>query len=164
MLRLSGTANDSIVDGKGLRFTVFTQGCMHCCPGCHNPQTHDPSGGYDCSLEELWKKISVNPLLDGVTFSGGEPMLQAGELAVLAQRCHKHGLNVWVYSGYTLEQLLEEQEPDRMALLAETDVLVDGPFLLEQRSLDLLFRGSANQRILNVPESLRQRRACLLEG
>ena len=102
-------------------------------------------------------------MLDGVTFSGGEPMLQAGELAILAKRCHQKGLTVWVYTGYTIEYLLKEQNPDRMALLAETDVLIDGPFLLEERSLDLLFRGSANQRILNVSESLRKQKACLLD-
>ncbi len=153
ILRLSGVANDSIVDGKGLRYTVFVQGCPHHCKGCHNPQTHDFAAGYEEDTDTLLKAISANPLLDGVTLSGGEPMCQAKALLPLARECRARGLSVWVYSGYTYEMILEH--PDMLALLKEVDVLIDGPFQLENRSLELTFKGSSNQRGIDVQESLK---------
>ena len=109
-MRIANTISDSIVDGPGLRFTVFTQGCPHACPGCHNPETHDPSGGYEESVEVLCQKMAGNPLTEGLTLSGGDPFLQAGECALLARGAHERGLNVWVYTGYTYEKLMEDIE------------------------------------------------------
>ncbi len=152
MIRIASTVNDSIVDGPGLRFTVFTQGCPHRCVGCHNPDTHDPLEGHLVSCEEIMEKINKNPLLDGVTLSGGEPMDQAENLAPLALECKKAGLNVWVYTGYLFEDLVDN--PACMSLLKNTDVLVDGPFILARRSLELFFCGSDNQRVIDVAKSL----------
>lgn len=160
-MRIASTISDSIVDGPGLRFTVFTQGCPHHCPGCHNPETHDPAGGREISVEELARIMLGNPLTDGLTLSGGEPFLQAEECAALARIARGRGLNVWAYTGYTYEKLLEEGEPARLALLEALDVLVDGPFVLARKSYDALFRGSDNQRLLDVPASLRAGRAVL---
>ena len=152
-LRIAGTVGDSIVDGPGLRLTVFTQGCPHHCPGCHNPQTHDFSGGYDATVEELFAQYRENPLLRGVTLSGGEPFCQPAPLAELARLVHGAGGDVFCYTGYTYEQLLAMDDPAVASLLDEVDVLIDGPFLLAERDLTLLFRGSANQRLLDVPRS-----------
>ena len=162
-LRIAGTVAESIVDGPGFRFTLFTQGCPHHCEGCHNPETHDFNGGSEMSTDEVIKKLLSNPLTDGITFSGGEPFEQAGECAVIAKAARENGLNVWAYSGYTFDELLvkAEKQPDVMELLKLTDVLVDGRFVLEQRSLSLKWRGSANQRILDVPASLTAGQAVL---
>lgn len=162
-IRIAGTANDSIVDGPGIRFTVFAQGCPHKCAGCHNPQTHPFDGGRVCDVEELWAVIDANPLLDGITLSGGEPFCQPGPLAVLARRAKGKGLNVWTYTGYTFEELLYGgMGGGAMELLANTDVLIDGRFVLSERSLALKYRGSKNQRLLDVKKSLEQREAVSL--
>ena len=153
-LRIAGVVNDSIVDGPGYRFTIFTQGCPHRCPGCHNPQTHDPRGGSWIDTDELMGQILANPLLEGVTFSGGEPFSQAEILAQLGREIKKHGLSLWCYSGYTLESLLAMNKPSVNHLLEVADVLVDGPFILEERDLELSFRGSRNQRLIDLPASL----------
>lgn len=151
-IRISGIVNDSVVDGPGFRLAVFTQGCPHHCAGCHNPQTHDFEGGREIDTQEIIEKLRGNPLLDGITLSGGEPFCQGAACAELASAAHALGLNVWTYSGYTYEQLLAGDAEQR-ALLAETDVLVDGPFVLPQRTLELRFRGSANQRLIDVKAS-----------
>ena len=153
-IRIAGTVNDSIVDGPGLRFTVFTQGCPHHCPGCHNPETHDPMGGRDADTEDIIKDMLRNPLLSGVTLSGGDPMLQPAPCLQIARAAHRNELNVWLYTGYTWEQLCASNDPDRMALLAEADVLVDGPFIAAERSLELKYCGSRNQRLIDVKASL----------
>ncbi len=153
-IRIAGTVDDSIVDGPGFRYTVFTQGCSHHCPGCHNPETHDFAGGRVVDTETILAQIRQNPLLDGLTLSGGDPMEQPLPCAELARQAHALGLNVWCYTGYTLEQLLSAAVPDRLALLRETDVLVDGPFLLDQRSLELKYCGSRNQRLIDVKKTL----------
>lgn len=153
-ISLSGVTGDSIVDGPGLRLTIFTQGCLHHCPGCHNPQTHDPEGGSWADTEDILAAAAENPLLDGITLSGGDPFLQPVPCLALAEGAHKIGLNVWTYTGYTWEALWEENAPEKIALLKETDVLVDGPFLLAERSLDLQFCGSRNQRLIDVKKSL----------
>ena len=153
-IRIAGVTNDSIVDGPGFRLAVFTQGCPHHCPGCHNPETHDPQGGHDADTAEIIGVMNRNPLLAGVTLTGGEPMMQPQACLELARAAHAAGKNVWCYTGFTFEALLREADPDRMALLRETDVLVDGPFLLAQRSLDVRFRGSRNQRLIDVQKSL----------
>ncbi|MBR0228861.1 MAG: anaerobic ribonucleoside-triphosphate reductase activating protein [Clostridia bacterium] len=155
-IRIAGVVNDSIVDGPGLRFSVFTQGCSHHCPGCHNPETHDPQGGHDEDTEALIAKMKKNPLLSGLTLTGGDPLEQSAPCLELAKAAHALGLNVWAYTGYTWEQLLDRDDPDQMALLREVDVLVDGPFILAERSLELDYRGSKNQRLIDVPASLRE--------
>ena len=153
-MRMAGTVQDSIVDGPGFRFTVFTQGCSHHCPGCHNPQTHDTSGGTEHTVEELLERMRSNPLTDGLTLSGGEPFEQPEDCLLLAQGAHESGLNVWSYTGYLFEFLRDQGTEAQKALLRELDVLVDGPFLLEQRTLSLPWRGSRNQRVIDVPKSL----------
>ena len=150
-IKIAGTVNDSIVDGEGYRFTIFTQGCPHHCPGCHNPQTHDFSGGKTVDTESLLAQILENPLLSGVTFSGGEPFCQPEPLLALAEKLHENGLDLWIYTGYTLEELQARPEPAIARLLAAADVLVDGPFRLAERDLTLSFRGSRNQRVIDMP-------------
>lgn len=151
---MSGIAGDSIVDGPGIRLTIFTQGCPHHCPGCHNPQTHDLDGGSWGDTDDIAAVMAENPLLDGITLSGGEPFLQPVPCLALAKEAHRLGLNVWAYTGYTWEELLAENDAERMAFLREIDVLMDGPFLLAERSLELRFRGSRNQRAIAVQKSL----------
>lgn len=149
-LKIAGIVDDSIVDGEGVRLTVFTQGCPHHCHGCHNPQTWNLAGGHEIDTEEVIQKLKENPLLSGVTFSGGEPFLQPAPLAEIARAAHKLGLDVWSYTGFTLEEL--EKRTDVQQLLNEVDVLVDGPYMEDLRDLTLRFRGSSNQRIINLNE------------
>ena len=153
-MRIFGTVEDSIVDGPGLRYSVFVQGCPHHCPGCHNPESHDFTGGKTADTAELIKPLQKNPLLDGLTLSGGDPMCQAQGCRILAEAAHAARMNVWCYTGYTWEVLHQENDPARMALLKELDVLVDGPFILAQRSLELKYCGSRNQRLIDVQKSL----------
>ena len=154
-IRLYGLVTDSIVDGPGFRTAIFTQGCPYHCPGCHNPDSQPFEGGTVWTLDDVEKKFSNNPLLDGITLSGGEPAEQAAACAELARRAHAKGLNVWMYSGSTLEKLNERArtDADLKALLDEADVLVDGPFLLAERSLELDFCGSRNQRLIDMKET-----------
>ena len=158
-LRLAGVIRESIVDGPGLRMTIFTQGCPHNCEGCHNPQTHDFKGGYISHPENILKAIDEDPLLRGVTFSGGEPFMQPEALAQLAEEIHKRGLDVLTYTGFTFEQIIDSGDDRKLALLKQTDYLVDGKFVLALRSLELHFRGSSNQRIIAVKRSLEEGRA-----
>lgn len=153
-IQVAGTVGDSITDGPGLRFTLFVQGCPRRCPGCHNPTALEFHGGVPTAWEDLLAQIQRNPLLKGVTLSGGEPFCQAEALLPLCRALREKGYELAAYTGYTLEELLEEGDPHRLALLALLDVVVDGPFLRERRNLALPFRGSENQRILNVPASL----------
>ncbi len=155
-IRISGIINESIVDGPGIRMVIFAQGCRHNCKGCHNPQTHSFDGGELIEIDEIVEKIRKNPLLDGVTFSGGEPFEQADAFAALAKKIKELGLNVMVYSGYTFEQLIQNSNDRKgwMELLNNAKILVDGPFILEQKDLLLKFRGSSNQRIINIEKSL----------
>lgn len=160
-IRIAGIVNDSIVDGPGFRLSIFTQGCPHACPGCHNPQTHDFAAGRDEDTEAIIEKMHKNPLLDGITLSGGEPFCQPRPCAELARAAHESGLNVWCYTGYTFEELIKMQNPDQLALLESVDVLVDGRFVLQQRTLECRFRGSSNQRLLDVRQSLVSKEAIL---
>ncbi|MBQ8122522.1 MAG: anaerobic ribonucleoside-triphosphate reductase activating protein [Ruminococcus sp.] len=154
-LRIAGTVNDSIVDGPGIRFTIFTQGCPHHCEGCHNPQTHDFAGGELVDTDTLLAKIKGNPLLDGVTFSGGEPFCQAETLAALGKQIRDLGLNIVTYTGYTFEQLYAGRDKNGWGeLLAVTDILIDGPFIQAQRDWEIKFRGSSNQRYIDCQASL----------
>lgn len=151
-LRIADIVNESVVDGKGIRMTIFTQGCPHRCEGCHNPQTHDFNGGHEITVGEIVDKVVRDPLLDGITLSGGEPFMQPAPLAALCGAVHARGLNVWTYTGFTLEELREKAaaDPDTAALLDQTDVLVDGRFELSKRDLQLVFRGSSNQRVIDM--------------
>lgn len=160
-IRIAGIVNDSIVDGPGLRLTVFTQGCPHHCPECHNPESHDYQGGEEREIEEILSMARENILLDGITLSGGEPFVQAEACARIAEQARAFGLNVWCYTGYTFEKIIASQKPEWMNLLEHIDVLVDGPFLIEQKTLEAKFRGSANQRIIDVPASLMSGEICL---
>ena len=153
MLNLSGLISDSIVDGPGIRTTVFSQGCPHHCPGCHNPETWEFGCGTDMEEERLVEIVRGNPLCRGVTFSGGEPFAQAEGFAKLARLLKEKGYEVASYTGYTFEELLEGSAEQRL-LLESIDILIDGPFLLAEKSLEVPFRGSKNQRILDVPKSL----------
>ena len=154
-IRLAGLEPESIVDGPGYRFTVFVQGCPHNCPGCHNPQTHDFSGGHLADTDDVIAHLGKNPLVRGLTLSGGEPMMQPEPLYLIAKAAKEKGMNVWCYTGFTLEELLRENRADRMRLLSAVDVLVDGPFRSHERSLDLLYRGSKNQRLIDMPATLK---------
>ena len=153
-IRIAGIVRESIVDGPGIRFTVFAQGCPHRCKGCHNESTLDFEGGYDCELSKILAEIDKNPLLTGVTFSGGEPFCQAKAFYELGLEIKSRGLDIVSYSGYTLEELQEMAEKDESVnkLLEVTDYLVDGPFILEERDLTLEFRGSKNQRFIKMSD------------
>ena len=152
-IRIAGTVNDSIVDGPGYRYTIFAQGCPHHCPGCHNPQSHDFEGGRTVDTETILRQVRENPLLDGITLSGGEPFCQPEACRALAEAAHDLGMSVWCYTGYTWEKLMQEADPARLALLEAVDVLVDGPFILAQKSLELKFCGSRNQRLIDVKKT-----------
>ena len=165
-IQLAGVVRESIVDGPGIRFVVFCQGCPHLCPGCHNPVTHDFDGGYPCEVEKIVKAIDENPLLDGVTFSGGEPACQPKGFLTLAKAVKERGLNIIMYSGYTLEQLTEmgKSEGAMAELLTHLDYLIDGRYEEAQRDLTLLFRGSRNQRIIDMNETRKAGKITTLEN
>ena len=163
-IRIAGTVSDSITDGPGIRFTLFVQGCPHHCPGCHNPQTHDFNGGRDAEEDELIAAINKNPLLSGLTLSGGEPMCQARALAHFAERVRKECpriKEVACYTGFTFEELLEGKTDGAMELLKQLDTLVDGRFVQALRSWEIRFAGSSNQRVIDVPASLKAGKAVL---
>lgn len=185
-LRLAGVVRESIVDGPGLRFAIFCQGCPHNCPKCHNQDTHDFSGGYDCDIQKIVNAIEENPLLSGVTFSGGEPSHQPVAFLEIAKKVKSRGLNIWMYSGYTLEELLSranstisdldnsnddssqtsEKNEEQVALkglLSLIDVLVDGKFINELKDLTLPFRGSKNQRLIDMAATKRHNKIVLYE-
>lgn len=151
-MRIASYTSESIVDGPGFRFTVFVQGCSHHCKGCHNPQTWDFEGGYEISVDELIAEAKKSPLNVGITISGGEPFQQELECWRLAFAAHEAGLDVWVYSGFTLKQILKGAVYDDVTalFLSEIDVLVDGPFIEELKSYECEFRGSTNQRIIDI--------------
>ncbi len=165
-LRLSGIVEESIVDGPGLRFVLFTQGCPHACPGCHNPETHPRDGGFLIDVDTVFAQFAANPLLSGITFSGGEPFLQPGPLAYLAGNVRAMGKTVFCYTGYTFEQLLCLAREERLVaeLLARVDTLVDGPYVAALRDPEFPFRGSSNQRLLSREDMLRLASACSPPG
>jgi anaerobic ribonucleoside-triphosphate reductase activating protein len=162
-LRVAGIVKDSIVDGPGLRYAIFVQGCYHNCEGCHNPQTHDPKGGFMVDTDDIYNEVISNTTYSGVTFSGGEPFLQADALADLAVNINRagfHELDIICYTGYTYEYLKkmidEEGIKSYMRLLYNIDYLIDGPFIKDRASLDCKWRGSTNQRIIDVKASIKE--------
>jgi len=156
---------DSIVDGEGIRTVIWFQGCPHNCFDCHNPQSHDFNGGFEILLEDVLAQTEKLENQSGVTFSGGEPMMQPDTLLLIAKKVKEQGMNVWCWSGFTFEELLKMSEKKHiyLELLAYIDVLVDGKFEYDKKSLNAKFRGSTNQRILDVPESLEKKKAIVIE-
>lgn len=162
----SPTTFDSIVDGPGLRMVVWTQGCIHNCKNCHNPQTHDLCGGYEVDTKDIIDKIKSLKLQKGITLSGGEPFLQPEALEEIAKEAKDNNLDIWTYTGFTFEQLLDKKNPSyfkNLNLLKHVDILVDGKFMVDRKDISLKFRGSSNQRIINVQRSLKYKQVILAE-
>ena len=152
MIRVLDIVEDTMVDGPGFRTSIYCAGCRHQCPGCHNPQSWAFDQGREMSVRELMRVIIADPYTRGVTFSGGDPMYQAAAFAELARQIHRRTQkDIWCYTGFTFESLIQQ---DQRELLAEVDVLVDGPFVESLHDPDLLFRGSSNQRLIDVQASL----------
>lgn len=152
---------DSIVDGPGLRTTVWTQGCKHDCKGCHNPSTHDMNGGYDVDVDDLVNFYLKQELQSGVTLSGGDPFYQPEALLELTNKLKKNNVNIWCYTGFVFEDLMKDDICRQV--LKNIDVLVDGPFVIAKKSLALLFKGSENQRLIDVQSSLKKNEIVLYE-
>lgn len=159
-IRLHGIAEDSIVDGPGLRLAVFVQGCSRNCDGCHNPDSQPYEGGTVWSVDDVLAKVT--PITQGITLTGGEPFDQPRACWELACKAHRAGLDVWAYSGYTFEEICEDYEAYYNTLL-EVDVLVDGPFVKNLKSHALKWRGSSNQRVIDVQASLSKGEVVLWE-
>ncbi|MBU3109302.1 anaerobic ribonucleoside-triphosphate reductase activating protein [Clostridium gasigenes] len=164
-IRLSGIAYESLVNGPGMRRVFFSQGCIHGCKGCFNEDTHNFSGGEDRDMDEIIKDALENPILKGITFSGGDPLERAEEFAYMAKCFRKSGLNVWSYTGYTFEYILENinKRLGWKNLLENLDVLVDGKFDETKTQEGLKYRGSTNQRIIDVKESLKKGEVVTIE-
>ena len=164
-IRLAGIIRESIVDGPGIRFVVFAQGCPHNCIGCHNAETHDFYGGYDESIERIMKAIDEDPLISGVTFSGGEPVCQPEAFAQLAKEVKKRNLSLMMFSGYIFEDILTMSSENQALkeLVENLDLLMDGPYVEEERDLTLRFRGSRNQRFIDVKKSLETGETVIIE-
>ena len=154
-LRLAGIIRESITDGPGIRFTVFAQGCPHSCHQCHNPQTWDFAGGTDVDVSKVAEMIAENPMIKGVTFSGGEPFCQAAGFLELAVILKKRGMNIVIYTGYTYEELMASDDKDILTLLEKAWLVIDGPFDNDKKDLSLRFRGSSNQRIIDSEASVK---------
>lgn len=152
---------DSIVDGQGIRTVIWTQGCSHNCPYCHNPKTHDFKGGELVELDDVIEALENLSGQNGVTFSGGDPMFQPKQCNILAKKVHELGMNVWAYTGFTFEELYKSDNKDILEFLSNIDVLIDGRFEIDKKSMDLQFRGSSNQRIIDVPKSLERHKVVL---
>lgn len=157
LIKIAGLVPESYVDGPGIRFAIFMQGCHRHCDGCHNPITHDPNAGFTADTDDIISQIKHNSLLHGITLTGGEPFLQPVPAIEIAQAAKNFGLNVWCYTGFTFDDV--KSSP----LLNFVDVLVDGEFRLADRDLDLRFRGSRNQRLIDVPKSLAANKIILWE-
>ncbi|MEI6286425.1 MAG: anaerobic ribonucleoside-triphosphate reductase activating protein [Bacillota bacterium] len=165
-IRIAGIITESVVDGPGLRLVLFCQGCYHNCPGCHNPDTHDLSGGTEVKQEQVMKLIDEAPLIRGVTFSGGEPMLQAEQLLTIARYVKfVKNYDLVTFTGFVYEDLLRIAEENNAVreLLQLTDWLIDGPYLEKERDLSIAFRGSRNQRIVDVQRSIVEKQTVTVE-
>lgn len=172
MIRIADIERESIVDGEGIRYVIFTQGCSHNCLGCHNPESHDFNGGKLVSEDEILDDINNSPLIDGITLSGGDPFFQAKALIPIVKACKEKKLTIWAYTGFTFEEFqkfMKKEKCDRrinsdmIKLLRLTDVLVDGPFILAERTLSESFKGSKNQRILDVKKSIKNKKPIIYE-
>ena len=155
---------DSIVDGPGLRMVIWTQGCKHNCKGCHNPQTHSLTKGYEVDTKEIINKMASLKLQQGITLSGGEPFLQPAPLVEIAKEAKNMNLDVWSYTGFKFEELIDRKNPlyfENVELLKYIDVLVDGKFEEDKKNISLTLRGSTNQRIINVKETLKENKLIL---
>ena len=163
-IRLSGIAYESLVNGPGVRRVFFSQGCKHNCVGCFNPDTHDFNGGQLMDMDKLIEDVLINPIIKGITFSGGDPIEQADKFAYMAKAFRKVNLNIWCYTGYLFEELLEmsKEKVGIRELINNIDVLVDGKFEIKNKKDDLRFKGSTNQRIIDVNKSLRNERIIVL--
>lgn len=162
-MNIAGFYSDSITNGEGWRAVLFVSGCPHHCLGCHNQQAWDPKYGERFAEDEIYHRIIKNPFLDGLTLSGGEPFLYCKELLSLVKRVKEKGLNIWSYTGFTFEELLRwsKVNPYVRAFLQEIDILVDGKFLKEKQEPKKRFRGSSNQRIIQVESSLEKQEAVI---
>lgn len=164
-IRIAGYVSESIVDGPGIRFALFTQGCPHHCKDCHNPHTHSFEDGTLTDTDTLLKKIYENPFVKAITFTGGEPFCQPLPLSVMAKELKEKNYHIITYTGYTIEWLFERMKTDEATfnLLNNIDILIDGKFERELKSYELSFRGSKNQRILDVQKSLEENRPVEIE-
>ena len=164
-IKLSGEIKESIVDGPGIRYVVFTQGCHHNCKGCHNPETHDIKGGYFKEIDEIVEDFKKYPYMTGLTLSGGEPFLQKSAILslILQFKTLYPSKNIIIYSGYTFESLLKENDNETKDILNNIDYLIDGPFILEKRDISLKFKGSSNQRIIDIKKSLSENQIIIKE-
>lgn len=165
VMRISGLISESIVDGPGLRFVVFFQGCLHNCYNCHNSHTHDLNGGYEITLEEIINKIKQNTYIDGITLSGGDPLFQVSECLSLIEEINKLNLNIIIYTGFTFEELIKMGESNEkyIQILEKIDCLIDGKFIENLKSLDLKYVGSSNQRLIDTKKSLKTNKIVLYD-
>lgn len=156
--------NDSVVDGFGVRTVIWTQGCAHNCPFCHNPGTHDFNGGKEFTLDEIYEELDNLPKQDGITLSGGDPLYQIDAVTEIAKYAKKKGLNIWCYTGFTFEEIMKmnEKNPKYLEFLSNIDVLVDGRFEIAKKSLNVLFRGSTNQRLIDMKKTLKYKKIVLV--
>lgn len=154
-IRLAGILEESIVDGPGIRFVIFTQGCPHHCPGCHNPETHDYSGGTLVNINDLVQKFTKYPYMTGLTISGGEPFIQSCEILEIIKEFKKiyPKKNIMIFSGYKYEELINKNNSTINDILSLSDYLVDGKFILANRDISLHFKGSTNQRIIDLKQT-----------
>ncbi len=166
MIRVADIYKESIVDGEGYRMAIFLQGCNHHCKGCHNPQTWDFNGGTEMEISDIIDMYNSD-IMDGITLSGGDPFFQADKLQELFNYCEDKSVSLWAYTGFIFDEFLKyiNNEPcdnrinDSMInMLKYTEVVVDGPFILEQRTVEALYRGSTNQRLVDVKKSLAENR------
>jgi anaerobic ribonucleoside-triphosphate reductase activating protein len=161
-MRLSGIMPESLADGPGLRYVIFTQGCLHQCPHCQNPETWDINAGKEYSARQVIRLLKQQKKKkQGVTFSGGEPFLQAAELAEVAQAAHQMGWDVVTYTGFTYEELIADNNDDIKSLLSASDILIDGKYVHALRDIGLKFRGSSNQRLIDIAETQKNGRVTL---
>ena len=165
LIRLAGIAENSLVNGKGLRKVFFSQGCSHHCEGCFNQHTWEFAGGRMFDMDELVQKVKDEPFLDGVTFSGGDPFQQADKFAYLAKKLHEANINIWAYTGYTFEELMKlaQTNPHIKEMINDVDVIVDGRFMKDKMSENLKYCGSSNQRVIDVKSSLNENKIILFK-
>ena len=165
LIRLAGIAENSLVNGKGLRKVFFSQGCSHHCEGCFNQHTWEFAGGRMFNMDELVQKVKDEPFLDGVTFSGGDPFQQADKFAYLAKKLHEANINIWAYTGYTFEELMKLAQTNHRIkqMINNVDVIVDGRFMKDKMSENLKYCGSSNQRVIDVKSSLNENKIILFK-